>query len=80
MFCRCDCREVRVRWEEGGRGVRRARVPVWVVRRMREGWVGLVWEGGRRVRVEGKWPVWKVVWWRRWWPERDLGSVGWWLG
>lgn len=70
-----------MRWEEGGRGVRRAREPVGEVRRMGEddgvGFVELGEEGeGRRVRVEGKWPVWKVVWWRRRWPDRDFGSVG----
>lgn len=29
----------------------------------------------RRVRLEGKWEVWNVLWWRRRWPERDLGSI-----
>ena len=60
MFWRCDCRAERVRWAEGRRGVRRARAPVVVVRRIGEGEgksvVGsvLVWgERGRRVRVEG---------------------------
>lgn len=51
-----------MRWADGGRGVRRARVPVVVVRRIGEGEVEgksvvgsvLVWgQGGRRVRVEG---------------------------
>lgn len=64
---RCAC---------GGRGVSKARVPVWEVRRRDwgEGVLGFFGLGGRRVRVEGKWPVWKVVWWRRRWPERDFGS------
>lgn len=61
MFWRCDCRAERVRWADGGRGVRRARAPVVVVRRIgeEEGWesvVGsvVVWgEGERRVTVEG---------------------------
>jgi len=65
-----------VRWAEGRRGVRRAREPDWWVMRIGEGVVMgslllllLFWSvvvvvvglGGRRVRVEGKWPVWKVV-------------------
>lgn len=33
--------------------------------------------GGRRVRVVGKWPVWKVEMGRRRCPERDLGSRWW---
>jgi len=72
VFWRCDWRELRVRWAEAGRGVRRAREPEWVVISMGEGEVELA---GRRVRVEGKWEVWNVVWWRRRWPERDLGSA-----
>ena len=79
MFWRCDCRAERVRWADGGRGVRRARAPVMVVMRIGEGGaeesVELGWGGeGRRVRVEGYWDVWKVVWWKRRWPERVLGS------
>ena len=69
-----------MRWADGGRGVRRARAPVRVVRRIGEGGgeesVGLeLGREGRRVRVEGYWDVWKVVWWKRRWPERVLGSV-----
>ncbi len=64
-----------MRWEEGGRGVRRARRPVVVVMRMGEG-EGEGEGGESRVMVVGGWGVWKVVVWRRWWPERDLGSMG----
>ncbi len=51
-----------MRWADGGRGVRRARAPVRVVKRIGEGGggdsVGLRWGGeGRRVRVEGYWDV-----------------------
>ena len=60
MFWRCDCKAERVRWADGGRGVRRARAPVVVVRMIgeeegEESIVGSVlWGGGgRRVRVEG---------------------------
>ena len=49
----------------------RDREPVVEVRRReREGE-----PAGRRVSVEGKCPVWKVVRCRRRWPDRDLGSV-----
>ena len=70
MFWRCDCRAERVRWADGGSGVRRARAPVMVVRRIGEGGgeesVELGWAvEGRRVRVDGYWDVWKVVWWKR---------------
>ncbi len=42
-----------MRWAEGERGVRRARAPVWVVRRIGVG-VGLEGDGERRrVMVEG---------------------------
>lgn len=78
-----------MRWAEGGRGVRRAREPDVVVMRIGEGAVvgsslslvvvvvvvvEVVAFGGRRVRVEGKRPVWKVVWWRRRVPDMDFGS------
>ena len=58
----------------------RAREPEAVVRRRARGLglgagLGLEGEGGRRVRVVGKWPVWKVERGRRCEPERDLGSV-----
>jgi len=29
---------------------------------------------GRREREMGKWPVWKVLLWRRRWPDMDFGS------
>jgi len=85
VFCRCDWRELRVRCAEGERGVRRAREPDVEVARIGEGLavkpsvssslVAVVMRlGGRRVRVEGKWPVWKVVWWRRRVPDMDFGS------
>lgn len=90
MVWRWDCRVERVRWAEGGRVLRRLREPVvdvrrrerWVwVRRAEVEWVGEdegedegEGGGGRRVRVVGKWPVWKVEIGRRRWPERDLGS------
>lgn len=69
-----------MRWAEGGRGVRRAREPDVEVMRMGEvrssslSVVLVVGLGGRRVRVEGKWPVWKVVWCRRRVPDMDFGS------
>ena len=66
-----------MRWEEGGRGEMRARAPDWVVRRRERGEEGDAGDAGRRVRVVGKWPVWKVERGRRWEPESDLGSVGW---
>lgn len=50
-----------MRWEGGGRGERRARTPVGEVRRRDWDWVVVVEVGGRRVRVEKGWPVWKVV-------------------
>lgn len=31
---------------------------------------------GRRWSEVGDWPVWKVLRWRRRWPERDFGSRG----
>lgn len=68
-----------MRWADGARGVRRAREPDWVVIRTRcwsELFGGEEGEGGRRVIVEVKCPVWKVVWCRRRWPDRDLGSSG----
>ncbi len=72
MVCRWDCKAERVRWEGGGRGERRARAPVGEVRR--RDCVLVVGAGGRRVRVEKGWPVWKVVWWRRWVPFAERGS------
>lgn len=57
----------------GGRAEIRAMEPDEVVRRRERGEVSE--SGGRRVRVVGKWPVWKVARWRRRWPERDLGSL-----
>lgn len=76
-----------MRWAEGGRVLRREREPVVEVRRRDRCWscgCACGWwggkedegegEGGRRVRVVGKWPVWKVEMGRRRWPERDLGS------
>lgn len=50
VVCRWDWRVERVRWAEGERGVRRAREPVWVVRRI--GGVGVVGLGVE-VGVEG---------------------------
>lgn len=50
----------------------RKRAPECVVRRMRG---GVEEVAGRRVSEVGKWPVWKVVLWRRRWPDIDLGSV-----
>lgn len=49
----------------------RARTPEEVVRRRD---CGDGDEGGRRIKVVGKWPVWKVERGRRCEPERDLGS------
>lgn len=74
-----------MRCAEGERGVRRAREPDVEVARIGEGLavkpsvssslVAVVMRlGGRRVRVEGKWPVWKVVWWRRRVPFAERGS------
>lgn len=70
---------------EGERGVRRAREPDVEVVRIGDGvavgssvsssLVAVVMRlEGKRVRVEGKWPVWKVVWWRRRVPDMDFGS------
>lgn len=53
----------------------KAMAPEEAVRRRERVVVVVLGFGGRRVRVLGKWPVWKVVRWRRRWPERDLGSV-----
>lgn len=75
-----------MRCAEGGSGVRRAREPDVEVIRIGEGVVvgssslSLLVAAmslplaGRRVRVEGKRPVWKVVWWRRRVPDMDFGS------
>ena len=63
-----------MRWADGESGVSRAREPVWVVSSMGAGTDADVDASGRRVRVVGKWPVWKVVWCRRRWPDMDLGS------
>jgi hypothetical protein len=50
-----------VRCEEAGRGEIKARAPEEVVRRRERGEEGgECGDGGRRVRVVGKWPVWKV--------------------
>jgi hypothetical protein len=56
--------------------VSKAREPVVEVRRRDRGEEGEGWRAGRRVRVVGKWPVWKVEIGRRRWPETDFGSVG----
>jgi len=64
-----------VRCAEAGSGVRRAMEPEWDVIRAGEGVPGEV--GGRRVMELGKCEVWNVLWWRRRWPERDLGSALW---
>lgn len=66
-----------MRCVEGVRAERREREPVEEVRRREEGVsvVGREGDAGRRVREVGKEAVWKVVWGRRRWPERDLGSV-----
>ena len=42
-MCKCEDRDVRVRWAEGESGVRRARAPEWVVRRIGAGADGVVW-------------------------------------
>lgn len=58
----------------GASGESRAREPEVEVRRM-EG-LQLVGAGERRrVHVVGKEGVWNVLWGRRRWRERDLGSV-----
>jgi len=75
--CRCVCSADSVRCEEAGSGEIRARAPEEVVRRRERGEEGgECGEGGRRVRVVGKWPVWNVERGKRCEPERDLGSGG----
>lgn len=63
-----------MRWAVGGRVLKRAREPEVDVRRRERGDEVEVEAEGRRVRVVGKCPVWKVEIGRRRWPERDLGS------
>lgn len=52
VVARWEDRVERVRWAEGDREVRREREPVWVVRRMEEGWGG-GGEDGEGVDAEG---------------------------
>ena len=45
-MCKCEERDVRVRWAEGESGDRRARAPEWVVRRIGAGVEGEEGKGG----------------------------------